>query len=142
MGSTKESKIDRETATQEFISYCKNNDLDCDISTMTEDERKDFEPVQNRFIKACMAGRVTVDGTSIDYTPSGFTVSPFNETVKIKRPTAHAFVGMDGYKEAQGVHKMNGFLSAMTGKEVAYFTKIDISDWLFFRDVATLFLAG
>jgi hypothetical protein len=49
---------------------------------------------------------------------------------------------MDGYKETQSVHRMNGFLSAMTGQEVVFFTKIDRADWLFFRDVATLFLAG
>jgi hypothetical protein len=135
-------KIDRETAEAEFVSFCEANDIDCDMDGMNDEERRDFEPIKKRFIKACMQGRVTVDGRSLKYTNSEFTVQEFREEVTISRPSGHAFMAMDGYKETQGVHKLQGFVSSMTGKEVKYFSKIDSGDWLFYRDMAVLFLAG
>jgi hypothetical protein len=106
---------------------------------MTDDEKADFEPIKKRFLKACMQGRLVVDGLSLKYTPSEFTKPEFRGTVEIKRPEGHAFMAMDGYKETQSAHKMQGFLSSMTGQEVKYFSKIDSRDWLFFRDIAVLF---
>jgi hypothetical protein len=136
-------KIDRETAEAEFIRFCEENDLDCDMDGMTDEEKKDFKPIQDRFVKACMRGRVEVDGVNLKYTISEFSTQDWRgKTYTIKRPDGHAFIGMDGYKETQSVHRMNGFLSAMTGQEVSFFTKIDRADWLFFRDIATLFLVG
>jgi len=133
--------IDRQTAEKEFDRYCEANDIDCDIAGMTEDERKDFEPLKKRFVKACMQGRVKVDGIDLKYTISKFTAAPFKgQEITIKRSGGQSFMGMDGFKDTQSVHKMNGFLSAMTGQEISFFAKIDGSDWMFFRDIATLFL--
>ena len=135
-------KIDRETAKSEFASYCEENDIDCNMDAMTDEEKADFKPIMDRFIKACMRGRVEADGVNLKYTISHFSKDFSGNVITIKRPDGHAFIGMDGYKETQSVHRMNGFLSAMTGQEVVFFTKIDRADWLFFRDIATLFLVG
>jgi len=133
--------FDRKTAEAEFVRYCEANDIDCDMDGMTDDEKKDFEPIKNRFVKACMRGRVKVDGTDLEYTISDFTPPPFKgQKITVKRSGGQSFMGMDGYKDTQSVHKMNGFLSAMTGQETSFFAKIDGADWLFFRDIATLFL--
>jgi hypothetical protein len=137
----KKTKIDRETAEAEFVSFCETNDIDCDMDGMTDEEKADFEPIKRRFITACMRGRVIVDGGKIIYTPSDFTVKEFRNPVEIKRPNGHAFMAMDGYKDTQSIHKLHGFLSAMTGQETKYFSKIDHSDWLFFRGISTLFLS-
>jgi hypothetical protein len=51
-------------------------------------------------------------------------------------------MAMDGFKEDQSVHKLQAFCSTVTGKEVKYFSKLDIVDWIFFRDIATLFLSA
>jgi hypothetical protein len=146
-GGTKSAKadsknvIDSETAEAEFASYCEANDISYDTADMTDEEKADFDPIKKRFLKACMQGRLEVDGTDLKYTISKFSADGFKgEVVKIKRADGHAFMGMDGYKDTQSVHKIHGFLSAMTGKDTSYFTKIDRSDWLFFRDIATLFL--
>jgi hypothetical protein len=48
---------------------------------------------------------------------------------------------MDSFKERENVHKLNGFMSAMTGKEIKYFAKIDIADWKFFQAISSLFLS-
>jgi hypothetical protein len=135
--------IDRKTAEAEFVRWCEGNDLDCDMSAMTDEEKKDFKPIQDRFVKACMRGRVEADGVHLKYTISDFSGKDFRgKTITIKRPDGRAFIAMDGYKETQSIHRLNNFMSAMTGQEVAYFTKIDRADWLFFRDIAALFLAG
>jgi len=141
--SPAKEKISEEMALAEFASYCDANELDHDETQMTEDEIKDFSAIKRRFVKACKQGRVVVDGQKIVYTNSSF--SPVNfagEKVTITRPSGAAFSGMDGFKESQSVHKLHAFCSAMTGKEVKYFSKLDIRDWQFYRDLATLFLAG
>jgi hypothetical protein len=109
---------------------------------MTDEDKEDFEPIKKRFITACRQGRVTVDSGKITYTPSNFTQEKFRNPVEIKRPDGHAFMAMDGYKETQSIHKLHGFLSAMTGQKIQYFAKIDGSDWLFFRAMGTLFLSA
>jgi hypothetical protein len=138
----KKNKIDKKTAEAEFAAFCEANDIDCDEDGMTDEDKADFEPIKRRFITACMRGRIIVDGGEITYTPSDFTVKEFRDPVEIKRPNGHAFIAMDGYKETQSIHKLHGFVSAMTGQETKYFSKIDHSDWLFFRDIATLFLSA
>ena len=134
--------FDKKTAESEFERYCGDNDIDCDTSGMTEDERKDFEPIKKRFVKACMQGRVKADGINLVYTISNFTLAPFKgKEIVIKRPAGQAFMGMDGFKDTQSVRKIHGFLAAMTGEEMVLFSKLDKTDWLFLRDIATLFLA-
>jgi hypothetical protein len=137
----KKNKIDKETAEAEFVSFCETNDIDYDMDGMTDEDKADFEPIKRRFINACIQGRITVDGGKIIYTPSDFNVKEFRDPVEIKRPDGHAFMAMDGYKDTQSIHKLHGFLAAMTGQETKYFAKIDHSDWLFFRDIGTLFLS-
>jgi hypothetical protein len=139
----KPKKVDRETAKNEFFRWCEENELDCDIDAMTDGDKAGFKPIMDRFIKACMMGRVEADGVILKYTLSAFSEPGYaGKIITIKRPDGHAFIGMDGYKDTQSVHRINGFLSALTGPEIVFFTKIDGNDWLFFRDIATLFLAG
>lgn len=136
-------KISEEMAAQEFAKYCDANDIDHDETAMNEEELKDFSAIKRRFIKACRQGRVEVDGRNIVYTNSNFSPAGFaGQRVTITRPGGTAFSGMDGFKESQQVHKLHAFCSAMTGQEVKYFSKLDIVDWQFYRDIATLFLAG
>jgi hypothetical protein len=133
---------DQQTAEAEFDRYCEANDLDHDMDGMTDEEKKDFEAIKRRFIKACKQGRVKVDGTSLKYIVSSFSPPGFaGKEITIARSGGQSFIGMDNYKDTQSVHKTNGFLSAMTGQETSFFAKIDGKDWLFFRDIANLFLA-
>ncbi len=109
---------------------------------MNDEERESFSDIKNRFIQNCMEGRVEVDGTTVTYTVSNFSAEGFKgETVKITRPNGAAFSAMDSFKDRENVHKLHGFMSAMTGKDVKYFSKIDIVDWKFFNAIATLFLS-
>lgn len=138
----KNNKFSDETAAAEFFSYCEANDLDHDEAGMNEEDLKSFLTIKKRFIKACKQGRVVVDDTNIlyinsDRSPQGYS----GEQVKITRPKGSAFSGMDGNKDTQTIRRLHGFCSAMTGKDISYFTYLDIIDWYFYRDIATLFLA-
>jgi hypothetical protein len=140
--AAKKYKIDRETAEKEFERYCENNDFETDETAMTDEEKESFEDIKKRFIKCCMDGRVEVDGSNLKYTVSKVSVEGYaGDIVTIRRPTGSAFTGMDSFKERENVHKLNGFMSAMTGKEIKYFTKIDIADWKFFQAISSLFLS-
>ena len=136
-------KYPDDIAAEEFVSYCEANDIDHDEAAMGQEDLKDFLAIKKRFIKACKQGRVIVDGRDIIYTNSQFSPKEFaGEKVTISRPGGAAFSGMDSFRENQSVHKLHAFCSAMTGKEVKYFSKLDITDWHFYRDIASLFLAG
>jgi hypothetical protein len=133
-------KIDRETAEKEFIRYCDSNEIEHGESAMSDEEKESFNEIKERFIRCCQEGRVEVDGTSVKYTVSAFSEKGFSgDIVIIKRPIGQAFSAMDGFKES--VHKLHGFMSSMTGKDVKYFSKIDIADWKFFNAIASLFLS-
>ena len=137
----KQFKVDRETAVSEFEKYCEVNEIDYDESAMSDEELEGFNPLKERFVKACMDGRVEVDGTEIKYTISQFSNKNGGDVVTIKRPCGKAFIAMDGGSDKQSIRKLQSFCSAMTGKEVSYFTSMDIKDWKFFQGIATLFLA-
>jgi hypothetical protein len=140
--AARNDKIDRETAEAEFSRYCENNGIENDESAMNDEERDSFAGIKKRFIDCCMEGRVEVDGTSVKYTISKFSEQGFSgETITIKRPTGNAFSSMDSFKDRENVHKLHGYMSAITGKDVKYFSKIDISDWNFFNAIALLFLS-
>ena len=138
----KEVKIDRETAVAEFERFCEANEIDYDESAMTTEDAEAFKPLKERFINACMDGRVEIDGRNIKYTVSEYSADSSGDVVVIKRPTGHAFMALDGYTDKQPVHKLQGFASAITGKEARYFSKMDMSDWMFFQGVINLFLAA
>jgi hypothetical protein len=77
-------KIDGETANNEFIRYCENNDIDFDESKMNKEEKVSFSDIKWRFMKCCMEGRVEVDGKSVKYTVSDFSENGFcGETITI-----------------------------------------------------------
>jgi hypothetical protein len=136
-------KFSSDTALAEFISYLDANDIDHDKDSMTKEDLKGFEQIERHFVRACKDGRVIVDGTKIIYRISERSSRDFTgENVTINRPGGQAFMAMDGFKEDQSVHKLQAFCSAMTGKEVKYFSRLDITDWTFFRDIASLFLSA
>jgi hypothetical protein len=78
-------KYAAETAKAEFISYCDANDIDHDKDSMKDEDLKGFNQIEEHFIRACKAGRVTVDGTKIIYKVSERSGSFAGDTVTISR---------------------------------------------------------
>jgi hypothetical protein len=135
--------ITKELAEQEFSNYCAANRFDADESAMSDEDKADFLPIKNRFVEATMAGRVTVDGKKVVYTISDESPAGFSgDKVTVIRPNGAAMMAMDGYKDTQNIRKLQAFMSAIVGKEIQYFAKLDIEDWMFFQGIATLFLSA
>ena len=135
------NKIDRELAETEFNTFCDNNEIEHDEAAMSDEEKDAFSAIKKRFIKACVDGRVEVDGTSLKYTISKFAPEGFRgDVLTLKRPDGHAFAAMDGFSDSKSVTRLVAFMSAMAGRETKYFSKIDSSDWKFIQDISSLFL--
>jgi hypothetical protein len=83
------NKIDRETAEAEFIRYCEMNEFLHDESEMEDEEKESFSEIKNRFIRACMSGRVEVGGSSLKYTLSKFKEGSIKKNWFYKRIQKH-----------------------------------------------------
>jgi hypothetical protein len=140
VGEAKEPKISRELAESEFIRYLDANGIDHDEAGMNEGEKESFFAIKRRFVSACMKGQVEVDEKKLKYTISNFSPEA-GRTIVITRPAGKALMAMDGYKDGQNVGKLQAFLGSMTGEAASFFTKLDIVDWFFFRDIAICFLS-
>lgn len=64
------TKISREIAEQDFNNWCEELEIDYDTNEMNADEKKDFEVLKDRIVKAIMTGRCVIDGDVMHYTLS------------------------------------------------------------------------
>jgi hypothetical protein len=126
---------------EEFIRYCEANNLDYNEEDMDEDDRKGFQQIKKRFIKAVKEKRLVVDGTNLLYTVSKYSPQAGEELV-VRRPIGRDFMAMDGFKENQRMQQLNGFIASICGQEKSFIARLDVSDQQFLRDVGTLFLTA
>ncbi|MBR4159916.1 MAG: hypothetical protein IKT97_07700 [Spirochaetia bacterium] len=121
----------------EFENWCDANDLEKDVSVMKEDLAEAFIDLKKRFIKAMKQQRLVVKGQELEYTVSKFSPDGFSgEVLTIKAPRGNAFIGTSD----DSAKKTMAFMSAMTGKDIGYFGKLDIRDYLFLAGVVGAFL--
>lgn len=137
------AKISKETANRDFESWADALGIEYDMDVMNSEEKADFERIKAPIIKAIVDGRCVVDGNSLEYTIKTCVAAEglAGRNVKIGAPSGAIYSGMDGYKETQNVHRLNGAMSAMTGLDVGIFPKLDLRDYSFFKAVVQLFLS-
>lgn len=134
--------ISSETAERDFNSWCEAVGIEFDAAEANEEEVKDFARLKKTIVKAIQERRCVVDGDSLEYTLGNYETDFMNhKTVKIAPPTGKLFLGMDGYKDTQQMHKLYGAMSALSGLDVGVFSKMKIVDWKFFQAVLVLFLS-
>ena len=137
------AKISKEVANKDFESWADALGIEYDIDGMNAEEKADFERIKAPIIKAIVDGRCVVDGNVLEYTIKSCVAAEglAGRNVKIGVPSGAIYTGMDGYKETQNVHRLNGAMSAMTGLDVGIFPKLDLRDYSFFKAVVQLFLS-
>lgn len=136
------TKISREIAEQDFNNWCEELEIDYDTNEMNADEKKDFEVLKDRIVKAIMTGRCVIDGDVMHYTLSKKNESGIAGMVlDINPPTSKTFIGCDGFKDTQRIHKMCSCMSAITGKDIGFFSKLWGKDFSFMTTIVTLFLS-
>lgn len=139
----KKVKISKETANRDFESWADLVHIDYDTDGMNEEDKKGFEPLKKTIIKAIENGTCIVNGDTLEYTIKTCRKAEglIGKKIVIEPPAGNFYTGMDGFKETQNVHRMNGAMSAMTGLDIGIFPKLDIWDYSFFKAVANLFLS-
>lgn len=137
------AKISKEVANKDFENWADALGIEYDTDGMNAEEKADFERIKAPIIKAIVDGRCVVDGNSLEYTIKTCAAAEglAGRNVKIGAPSGAIYSGMDGYKETQNVHRLNGAMSAMTGLDVGIFPKLDLRDYSFFKAVVQLFLS-
>ena len=137
------AKISKEVANKDFENWADALGIEYDTDGMNAEEKADFERIKAPIIKAIVDGRCVVDGNSLEYTIKTCAAAEglAGRNVKIGAPSGAIYSGMDGYKETQNVHRLNGAMSAMTGLDVGVFQKLDLRDYSFFKAVVQLFLS-
>jgi hypothetical protein len=128
-------------AEREFFNFCDANDIDHAEEDMEEDDRKDFQKIKKRFMKAVNEKRVIVDGRKIVYTVSKFSPNA-GEEITVSPPTGKDMIAMDGIKDTHQVEKFQAYLASITKQNRSVIARLDRNDWQFFQDIGVLFLAG
>ena len=136
-----DEKMTKEQAEKEFISWCEDNDIECDEEEMTEDVLTAFLSAKKSFVKYMRRGTLVLDGIKLVYEISQFSPEGFKgEKLEINRPSGNIWLAMDGRKDSDKMHRMQNAISALTGKDTGWISKLDAKDWSFLMSVTSLFL--
>lgn len=136
-----ENKVDQKTAGEDFNRFADVWEIDTDVESMGEDDRKSFEEQKRKIVKAITIGRASVDTDgNIVYSLK----DPVNgvDSVTLKMPRGEGYMEMDRYKEQASVHKFMAVMGSMTGKPVKVFSNMSGIDLKFCMAVSALFLAS
>jgi len=108
-----DSKIDLETASNEFDRWSESMDLDLDTDEMDSEDLAAFKKQKNRIIKALMKGSLVInDNGEAEYTPSNPN-SRHKETIVFHERTGASLMAMDGKKKNHDVAKTYAVLAEM-----------------------------
>lgn len=134
----KEFKISKEQAELEFSNFADAMDLDIDLDSMENDDKKEFQKVKDKIIKAIMIGSLTFnDNNEPVFTPQR---SEDNKPLTFKEPKGSTFKAMDGHKDNQNMGKMFAIMAEMTGQTAGTFSKLSGQDFKICTAIVTVFL--
>lgn len=135
---SKEFKVSKEQAELEFENFADAMDLDVDLDSMENDDKKEFQKVKDKIIKAIMIGSLTFnDNNEPVFTPHR---SEDNKPLTFKEPKGSTFKCMDGHKENQNMGKMFAIMAEMTGQTAGTFSKLSNQDFKVCTSIVTVFL--
>lgn len=136
--------VDRETAIQEFERWSKAWRIGRKMRHANAKDIEEFEEKKLQVIDMMEDAKLAFnsDDSSLTYVFE-FPEDARNLTeIKISRPKGAALVEGDKFEEKQSVHKAQAFLCQMTGKDMAFFSKLDYIDLESLYTVMNLFLAS
>lgn len=136
------NEMSEELAREDLEKWADANEIDLFVAGPTGERVLDAGAA--RLIKAIQKGRLVLTGDNeFEYTiseksPPGYAA----KKLLIKAPGGAAYMAMDKFKDQEGFHKTAAFLSATTGQDVAFFSKIHNVDFKVLNAVASFFMAG
>ena len=139
-----EEKIEmsEELAREDLEKWADANEID--LLVAGPNGEKVLDTGAAKLIKAIQKGRLVLTGDNeFEYTISEKSPPGYAEKkLLIKAPVGAAYMAMDKFKDQEGFHKTAAFLSATTGQDVAFFSKIHNIDFKVLNAVASFFMAG
>lgn len=133
-----QQRVAREVAEAEFERFVETMDLDVDESRMDTEDRKSFDELKERLLRAIETGLLVVDdkGQPV-YTPRAGT---HTQPITFHEPTGASFMAMDTKKKDQSVAKMYAVMADMTHLDQKVFAAMPARDLKICQAVVTLFL--
>ena len=126
----------------EFNRWAEAWEIDPDTDDMTQLDKDDFIIQKAQIIKAMKKGRMKyIDETeAMEYTVSRSKVA-MDKPISMRRSKGTSYIGMDKYKDREGVHKTFSMMAEMCGVPVAVLSNLDGIDLKPLMAVANIFLA-
>lgn len=135
-------KLDLETAEKIFDDFATNWKIKTDTSRLKEKDRDDFEAAKERIIDCIMDGRLEIEDTQTLIFKFAFPELSGCESVKIRRPRGSTYMQADSGGKDDAMKKMFFMLSEMTGKNNAFYSKVDGVDIKVLTSITTLFFGS
>lgn len=142
MGEQQKVAMSEELALDEVKRWAEANDIE--LTAEGEDGAPKLDAAVPKLVRAMRQGRLVVnDNDELEYTVSASSPEGFaGEVLKFAAPTGAAYMGMDKYKGEEGFHRLMAVASAMTGKDVSWFSKLHNRDYKIVVYVAGFFIGG
>lgn len=134
--------IDGEMAEALFDDFCKNWRIKNDTSKFDKDDVTAFSQAKEKLIEAYQEGNLdNIDSKTLEY-KFIYPEDAGCQSVKIRRPRGSTYMEFDSGKKDDSMKKMFYVLSEMTGKNVAFFSKVDGADIKILTAITTLFFGS
>ena len=136
------STVDIQTAKLDFDRLALAWDLDTDIESMDEDDCAGFKEANRRLVRAIQSGDVTVseDGKTVEMVLSEETHG--KTAIEFKMPRGSAYISTDKHKDRKAMHKVQTFMSEMTGEPEKFFSALPGNDYKRAQSLVMLFLGS
>lgn len=131
-------KVDAETAAVEFDRFLDCMDIDADVDSMDDEDRKGFSMQKNTVIMAIRRGSLIIDddGQPV-FTP---VASDNRDPITFYEPTGAAYMAQDRKKKGQDMAKMYAIMGEVTKQHPGVFAKMKNRDVKVCQAIMTLFL--
>lgn len=133
-----ESRVDKQTAENEFERWCEAMRIDMDTDGLDANDARDKALDKRTFVKAMMDGRLVVDeeGRAV-FTPEGEGAKP----ITFYKAKGSALVAMDKAKKTEDIGKVYKAMGEIAQVAPVTFSKMDYADVKICMAIVTLFLA-
>ncbi|MBD5437717.1 MAG: hypothetical protein HDR37_03965 [Treponema sp.] len=131
-----------EVAMAEVRRWAELNEID--LTVKNADGERVMDGAVAKLAAQVQNGRLVLneDGEFV-YTVSAKSPAGYaGEQITFHAPTGAAYMGMDGFKDTQSMHKLMAVASAMTGKDIAWFAKLSNGDYKVVQNIVGFFIAG
>jgi hypothetical protein len=131
-------KIAKEVAEVEFLRFADCMDLDIDLASMDEDDKKEFEKQKDRIISSIQNGNLVINenGEPV-FTPKR---SGESKPITFFEPSGATLMAMDRKKKAEDIGKMYALMGDMTKTDSSTFSKMKMGDLKICLAITTIFL--